>query len=62
MGATVEEGWLAFESEDGEVSCPPGVGVGVSEPLTSGLTRFGLVMGIADLATVLEAIAFALAR
>jgi hypothetical protein len=62
MGATVEEGWFAFE-EVGDVS---GAGVddeGISfDPFNSPLVGFGLVIGIADLATVRDAIALALAR
>jgi hypothetical protein len=62
IGATVEDGWFAL----------PGVGEASSEvesesfvvPLASsgGLIGFGFVIGIADLATVREAIALARAR
>jgi hypothetical protein len=62
MGATVEEGWFAFE-DVGDVS---GAGVddeGISlDPFNSAFARFGFVIGIADFATVREAIALARAR
>jgi hypothetical protein len=62
IGATVEEGWFAFE-DVGDVS---GAGVndeGISlDPFNSAFARFGFVIGIADFATVREAIALARAR
>jgi hypothetical protein len=63
IGATVEEGWFAM----GAVGDVSGAGVedeGVSEPLISdgGFVELGLVIGIAALATVRQAIALARAR
>ena len=59
MGATVDEGWFAAKALEGDES-----GDSESFPFTSvagvcGLTRFGFVMGMADLVTVREAIALA---
>ena len=69
MGATVEDGWLTALPPPGDVSCVSGVEVTDEESLvpllvasTGGLTRFGFVIGIADLKKPLEAIALALAR
>ncbi|SRR6266550_2514839 len=69
MGATVEEGWLTVLPPPGDVSCVSGVEVRDEESLmplvlasTGGLTRFGFVIGMADLKKPLEAIALALAR
>jgi hypothetical protein len=76
IGATVDEGWFSMALVRlGELSDAL-VGAGVDETrisdsldndswtsvLTSGLTRFGFVIGIADLVTVREAIALARAR
>ena len=49
IGATVEEGWLAF----------PFSRVGESENSSGGGFGFGFVIGMADFATVREAIALA---
>jgi hypothetical protein len=56
-GATVDEGWLALgeDCEGSEVEGEETVSGG-------GLTRLGLVIGMADLVTVREAIALARAR
>jgi len=61
IGATVDDGWLTtpFVGDD----CADSV---ISDPFVSGagggLTRLGLVIGMADLVTVRDAIALALAR
>lgn len=56
-GATVEEGWFVFGElwEGSELEGEAAVSGG-------GLTRLGLVMGMADLVMVREAIALARAR
>jgi hypothetical protein len=63
IGAAVADGWAAeVAGDDSEAS---GESVSFAEPFVSGrggLTRFGFVIGIADFATVLEAIALARAR
>lgn len=68
IGATVLEGWLTAAPLLGEVSVGSGVpgdeSMALEVPLSSGggFTMFGLVIGMADLVTVLEAIALARAR
>lgn len=67
-GPATAEGWLATTagvvSELPAAPFVPGVDVSVSfgTPFGSGLGRLGFVMGIADFATVREAIALARAR
>lgn len=61
-GATVEEGWSTTLT--GDASEASDVSGSFVEPLVcgGGLTRFGLVIGMADLVTVREAMALARAR
>lgn len=60
LGATVEEGWLAAFGEESGSTVEDGEEVEEAPLISGGL--FGFVIGMADLATVREAIKLARAR
>lgn len=59
IGATVDEGWFAATALEGDEPGDSDSFPFASDAGVCGLTRFGFVMGIADLVTVREAIALA---